>query len=477
MKLKNILAMQFLFMLITGLAYLLDSVFGTTTGIVSMALIAGGQWNENLTVFRKNLEMKVGKEVWWRGKLGRFTAFIDYQLYKETGSLGTRKGSPKLTQSIIHMVNDFKSTKRGVKIDIPLKRPLTGSGRIGVAGLSGHGESQKIFYRKCAINMMRHAFNERDNEMSDQVLPDQIMKELKDGAGELKDWFSRLIPFEFLFAALTGYSRNLHDTSYGVGYSMRSHPNIYVQSDGQVLFKSSAGTHVAYTFDSGYEKNVATALGTLTDTPSDYFSSQSIRNMVALARGHKIQPIEYQGQEVFLIFITSAQIRQLRQDEDWLKAQHYAAMRGKDNQIFTGLMEGYIYEGALLIVDDTIPGTRISTSSDFDSTYALSTTGDVYGVQYYPSNFMEIPYDTSPLKPAILLGQGAILGAEGAGFKFTQEISDHGQQIEDGGRMIYGATRADIIDDDNFLGNGANTFYDNSSSLVYYTYSPTTITI
>ena len=421
--------------------------------------------------------MTVGKEVWWRGKLGRFTAFIDYQLYKETGSLGTRKGSPKLTQSIIHMVNDFKSTRRGVKIDIPLKRPLTGSGRIGVASLSGHGESQKIFYRKCAINMMRHAFNERDNEMSDQVLPDQIMKELKDGAGELKDWFSRLMPFEFLFAALTGYSRNLHDTSYGIGYTMRSHPNLYVQGDGQVLFKSSVLTHVAYTFDSGYEKNVATALGTLTDTASDHFSSQSIRNMVQLARDHKIQPIDFQGQEVFLIFITSAQIRQLRQDTDWLSAQHYAALRGKDNQIFTGLMEGYIYEGAILIVDDTIPGTRISTSTGFDTTYALSTTGDAYGVQYYMANFMENPRDTAPLKPALLIGQGGILAAEGKGFMFTQEIRDHQQTIEDGGRMIYGATRADTIDDDNFLGNGANTFYDNSSSLVYYTYSPNEITI
>jgi hypothetical protein len=474
MKLKNIILTQLAFIVVALLINLIDSAMGLTSGCM-LAVVAGGQWNENLTIFRKNLEMKVGKEVWWKGKFSQFTAFIDYNLYKETGALGTRKDSPKLNQSIIHMVNDFKSSKRGVKIDVPLSRPLTGTGRIGTASLSGHGERKKLLYLKCAINMMRHAMETRDNEMSDQVLPDQITTELKNSAGELKDWFSRLMPFEFMFSLTMGFSRNLFDSSYGLGYSMKSHPNFYVQGDGQVLFKSSVGTHVAYTFDTGYETNIVTALATLADTESDHFSAQSIRNMVYYARANRIQPIDYQGIPVFPIFIHSAQARQLRQDEDWLRAQHDAAMRGDKNQIFTGLLEGYIYEGALIIIDDTIPGIRISTSDGWDATY--STTGASTGPQYFRSTFMDDPRDTAPLKPALLVGQGAILAAEGLPFKLTQEKTDHDQEIEDGARMIYGAVRADIIDEDNFLGNGANTFYDNNSSLIYVTYSPDTITI
>ncbi|MHB8842360.1 MAG: hypothetical protein ACYC56_11355, partial [Candidatus Aquicultor sp.] len=157
-------------------------------------------------------------------------------------------------------------------------------------------------------------------------------------------------------------------------------------------------------------------------------------------------------------------------------AMYYAYGQGKDNPIFTGAMESYIYENAMLIVDDTIPAAYITGDAEFLA--ARATNGLSTGVQYGANaDYMDEPRDPGFRKPAIALGAGAILAAEGKGFLLTQETADHGQKLEDGGRMIYGATRADIIDDDNQLGNGAHLFYDNSSSLVYFTYSPDTFTI
>ncbi len=476
MKAKSNLIQLFGFALILAIGFLFDSLIGGISGVVlSVTAIVGGQYNPNMTIFRVNLEKKVGKEVWWKGRLSQLTAFIDYEKFQSSGGLGVVKGSNSLDASIVYMVRDFKS-KKGIKIDIPLRRPLTGQGRIGTAPLSNNAEKRKMFYLKCAINMRRHAVQTRDNEMSEQLLDEAIaMEMLESGANDLKDWFSRLMPFEFLKAILQGYSENLYDGSWGLGYTQKSHPNFYVQGDGQVAFKTASGTHAAYTFDSGYEVNCAASLTTLQNEATDYFNTQSIRNIVFLAKKHKIQFLKKGAYEVLPIMITSAHVRQLRLDDDWKNAMYYAYGSGKDNPIFTGAMESYIYENAMLIVDDTIPSAFLTGDAEFSA--AKSTNGLATGVQYGRSDYMDVPRDGGFRKPAIALGAGAILAAEGKGFLLTTETADHGQKIEDGGRMIYGATRADIIDDDNQLGNGANLFYDNSSSLVYFTYTPDTITI
>lgn len=480
MKCKQNILVVLGFALIALAAFMLGHI---EHSVVSLAIaVVGGQYSPDMQVFRVNLQTKVGKEVWWKGRLSQLTAFIDYEKFQSTGGLGIVKGSNGLDASIIYMVRDFKS-KKGIKIDIPLRRPLTGQGRIGTAPLSNNAEKRKMFYLKCAINMRRHAVQTRDNEMSEQLLDEAIaMDLLESGANDLKDWFSRLMPFEFLKAILVGYSENLYDGSWGLGYSQKSHPNFYVQSytggldgGGQVPFKSASGAHVAYTFDSGYEANCATALSTLSEGEPTKFSTQSIRNITYLARKNKIQFIKKGAFEVLPIMVTSAHIRQLRDDPDWKNAMYYAFGTGKDNPIFTGAMESYTYESAMLIVDDTIPAAFLTGNPNF--TTARSTNGASTGICYGVADYMDNPRDGGALKPAIALGVGAILAAEGKGFLLTTETKDHGQKIEDGGRMIYGATRADIIDDDNQLGNGAHLFYDNSSSLVYWTYSPDTFAI
>ena len=458
-------------------AFILDTVlgFGAAGAAMLAQAIPGGMYNPDVFHFRENLEKKVGKEVWYKGKIGAMASFIDYDKFKKTGAFGSVPGSLAPTEAIIYMVRDFKS-KKGVKIEIPLLRPLTGQGVTGTDTLKNKGESRKIFSTKCAINMRRHAVLVRDNEMSEQMLdPEIAIAMLEGGASDLKDWFSRLMPFDMYFALLTGYSTNLTNASWGLGYTQRSHPNSYVQGSGQVAFKTSSGAHVAYTFDAGYEVNYATALATLTAVAGDYFTTQSIRNMVYLARKHKIEPIKKGGQELYPIFIHDAQARQLREDTVWQQVMREAWERGQKNPLFTGAVEGYIYEGAFLVVDSTLPAARVTGDTgyvDAESSNGLST-----GVHYIKSNFLDDPRDQSVRKCALLVGAGGINAAEGLPFKFTEETDDHGQKIEHGGRMIFGFSRPDIIDDDNYMGNGAGLFYDNLSSLTYWTYSPDAISV
>jgi hypothetical protein len=444
---------------------------------VSLALVTpGGIVNPDVWHFRTNLQTKVGKEIWYKGRIGAFGSFIDYDKFEKTGQIYASAGSRPPAEAIVHIVRDFKS-KKGAKIEIPLIRPLTGQGKTGTQTLKKSGELRKILNTKCAINMKRHAVVVRDNEMSEQMTDAEIAIALyESGGNDLKDWFSRWMPFEMYFALMTGYSTNLTDSTYGLGYSQRSHPNFYVQDDGQVAFKTSSGTHVARTFDSGYEVNCATALATLSaGVDADKFSTQSIRNIVFLANKIKMQPVKKGGMSLIVIFITPAHARQLREDEVWQKNMREAWDRGQKNPIFTSEVEGYIYEGAYLIIDDTLPAARITGDDGFVA--AESSNGLSTGVHYIKSNFMDEPRDSSPRKCAIACGVGALTAAEGKSFRLTEEVDDHDQWIEHGGRMIYGYTRPDIIDDDNVMGNGAGLFYDNQSSLEYWTYSEDDITI
>jgi len=469
---KQILINAVLFILFAVL-----SVFsGGIAGVVFAIATPGGIYNPDVWHFRTNLQKIVGKEVWYKGKIGAMSSFIDYDKFIKTGTFGSVPGSLQPTEAIIHVVRDFKS-KKGAKIEIPLIRPLTGQGVTGTATLENTGEQRKILNTKCAINMRRHAVLIRDNEMSEQMVDPEIAIPLfESGGNDLKDWFSRLMPFDMYFALLTGYSTNLTDASWGLGYSQRSHPNFYVQGDGQVLFKTAGGAHVANTFDAGYEVLCATALATLTSgTAEDKFSTTSIKNLVYLARKHKIQPVKKNGQELYPIFIHDAQARQLREDTVWQQAMREAWERGQKNPLFTGAVEGYIYEGAFLIVDSTLPAARITGDTDFVA--AESSNGLSTGVHYIKSDFMDDPRDSSPRKAAILIGVGGITAAEGLSFKLTEEVKDHGQKIEHGGRMIYGFTRPDIVDDDNVMGAGAGLFYDNQSSIAYFTYSEDTVAV
>lgn len=455
------------------IAFVATILLGSTAQVSGVVLaVAGGMFTPTNAVFRVNLQKKVGKEAWTYGRLGPLTAIIDYEKYKATGQLGVVPGSPALDASIIRLVRDFKSQK-GIKLDVPISRPLTGQGRTGNAVLSKNAERKKLFYQKVGINMKRHALQVRDNEMSEQMIADEIAMEImqRDGS-DLKDWFSRFLSFEDLFSILAGASTNLTDPSWGTGYTQKSHPNILVAGVGVIDFNTASGAHVAKTFDSGWEQLIAAAVGGMTLEADTAFNMALIRKIAFMGQKKKLQGLKKDKYQVPVALITSAHVRQLRSDPEFSDIMSFAADRGKDNPLFTGQVEAYLIEGVLFVVDDTIPSIFLNGETPFST--ALSTNGATTGVQYGTANFMENPRDGGDKKPILVLGQGAILAAEGKGFLLTEEVTDHGQSIENGGRMIYGMTRSDMTDDDNFLGAGAGKFYANNDSLVVVTKTPDT---
>jgi hypothetical protein len=459
MKKFNLIGLLFGLLLLT--VTVMDFLSGSV-GLLLASVIVGGQYTDAMTHARRLLSAKMEKTTWWKSKWSPYIGLIDKDEFKKVGSHGSMSGIQP-TGELIDMVKDF-GHKGGIYMDVPIRYPLVAQPTFGSKKLLGSEEKRKVANKKVAINQVRHAVQIQDNKMSRQVLQNPVMRLdlMKRGSADLTDWFSRYLAVQPYYALLSGYSDNLTDTSYGVNMTEKSHPNFYLADAGQVTFNATPAT---------YETNVATAvdvLGNKGAIPDTAFSTEIIRNMVYSARKHRIQPLKVGGNEYFLIFIHGAQARQLQNDEAWMNAQYDAAEKGKDNQIFTGKIEGRAYEGALFIIDDTIPSVY---TTNYPSTEAPSKSYTYYGLSTYMAN----PRSVGNMKAAILCGAGAITAGYASPLAFSSEQDDYEQFLGDAADMIVGFERADIMDDDGYFGT-AGAFLENNSSLVCVTYSPDTLT-
>jgi len=423
-----------------------------------------GLYNEDLSHYRKLLNKKMELAIWQQSIWSKFMGFINDGRYEKSAKYGSATLRP--TGKPIEVLKDF--THGGISMDIPIRYPLTDSGIAGKLQLLGNEEQIKTANKTISVNQIRHGVLIQDNKMSKQALSDPfLVKELMGNASaELQDWFNRWLATQPYFAFLQGYSEHLtrSTTLGGLGKTKKSHMNTYVAGAGRVSFSNTAAT---------YEASVASAIGGLTS--ADVMSTEVIENMVyAASHNHRIQPITVGQSKLYPIVISDAAARQLRDDTKWKDRNLYAGGEKESNALFNGQVEG-VYGGALILVDNTIPSAYVTGDGDFSN--ADSTTGDANGVQYgkYSNNivsFMSSPVDTGARKPAVLFGASAIACGVASDISFENETVDYKQKKTEGADMIIGFEVSDIVDSDGYFGLSGDKRYENYSSLVAWTYSP-----
>jgi hypothetical protein len=435
--------------------------------------------NNNLSqLYRRGLAAKVDKLIWTKGTFSRFVGIMQGEKYQAALPFG---GAQLLKPSGLPFdLRRELETTGGYELDVPVAVPITGKGRVGGATLVGNAVKRSMAFKKVRFNTVRQAIQVQDTWMSSLSLhkPEIFAELVNKQAAELTDWFGRRISFMIAQAILESASDNLTDPVDGLGVPRRSHPNFYVKTgatDGAYVKATFNGT-----FDATYESNCATALASLATGSAGAFSALDIRQMMYLASAHKIQGFEIlKGYPAMpIIFIHSAQARQLTNDPEWIAAQRYAGPREYEkNQLFTNAIQGVPFAGAYVVVDDTIPSALISGDAGYSSARGTVNYGCYADL---PSNiaslaplneYMDYPRDLGARKPALLVGQGAVVGAQAGAIRFTSDVQDHEAVKEDGAVLNIGWERADIFNDQN-SGGTIGSFRENSSSLVYFTNSP-----
>ena len=451
--------------LIIGIVGLLSTVLMLANDLSFAPLLAfgaviGGTWTPEMALFRRGLSKKLEKVPYRVSKWADWTQDVNVNKFRKADTYAGAMSLPKPT-NLIYQIRDYQR-EGGIYMDIPVQVPLTAQGRVGSAPLRGYEEKRKILLKRNAINQIRHGVEIQDSKMSKQVLQKpQIQMALMERAYEdLRDWFTRKLAIQPYLAIMQGYSDNITDPTFGLNLSPKSHPNIYVAGSGKVAFSG--------VFNPAYETAVATALASLNNPATQGMTFKRLMNMVYLAALNKVQPIVVDGKKLILVILDHVQALQLKQDTEYQTYLKDAGIRGKDNLIFTGQLEGTYIEGAYIIIDETKPCARISGDAGYDTSLG-------YTVQYGRTDYMSQDRDDGARRPAVVVGAGAVTCGYGDPLGFESETADYGQFKGDAADMIIGYERADIIDSDNYFGLGANTFYGNFSSFLYFTYGQETI--
>ncbi len=454
---------KFLFSLIGLIAVAIAIAYSPEANLPFALLfgaVIGGTWTPEMAIFRRGLSTKLEKVPYRVSKWADWTQDVNVNKFKKARTYAGAMSLPKPT-NLIYQIRDYERMG-GIYMDIPVRVPLTGKGRFGSAPLRGYEEKRKILIKKNAINQVRHAVEIQDSKMSKQVLqkPEVQMALMERGYEDLKDWFTRYLAIQPYLAIMQGYSDNLTHPTFGLNLTPKSHPNIYVAGSGKVAFGG--------TFNSAYETAVATALATLNNASTQGMTFKRLMNMVYLAALNKIEPIVVDNKQLVLIILDHVQAFQLKQDSEYQTYLKDAGIRGNENLIFTGRLEGTYIEGAYIVIDETKPAARISGDAGYDTDLG-------YTVQYGRTDYMAMDREDGARRPAVVVGAGAVTCGYGSPLSFESEKADYSAFLGDAADMIIGYERADIIDSDNYFGLGANTFYGNFSSFLYFTYGTESI--
>ena len=431
-----------------------------------------GLYTSDMKAYRALLAKKMEMAAWVELPMWNdFIGFIGNEdgRYPKSVSLGSSETKRlKPTGKPIEVLTNFMH-EGSATMDIPVLNPLTEKPIYGDKQLLGTEETRKITYKTATINQVRKGVKLRDGRMSEQYLKKpEVQRDLMTGAqADLSDFFRRWNGYQPYAAFHQRYAEHITAPVIdgGLGYTAQSHPNFFVAgytgtATGQVTFSNTKAT---------YETNVSTALATLTDTTSDYFSTNTIEAAAFHASKLKIRRVKVSGvnEPVYCMVISPAQAVQLMRDSKWLTGQYYAAERGDQNRLFTGILIG-VYRGVAIFVDQNNPGCKISGDTDYDA--ARGT------VNYGNSNPYSDPIDASPRKLAILFGASAVVAGYASPLGFEQEVWDYKNKKTEGGQMIVGFERADIYDTDGYYGTAGN-FKENTSSLVIATYSSENVSV
>jgi hypothetical protein len=374
------------------------------------------------------------------------------------GSSETKNLSP--TGKPIEVLTNFMADG-GTTMDIPLINRLTNQPLYDTQLLNNEEES-KLTYLESKLHIYRQGVVVQDSKMGVQKNDAKLTKAIMGKAqGMLKDYFSRLIPYQPYPALLEGYSDNLTaaTTTYGgAGVTAVLHPNFYVAGTTRPTWSATPAT---------WATNIGNALATLSDDSTKRMSAEMVKSMVRQASALKIRPAtKVNGKLLYDIVMSEAGAFDLSKDEEFRTAMNYAYMGSQEKaRLEYGQLDGMVFFNAIIHVDQNMPDAKVTGDTGWDSTKTVS---------FGNTNYMANPLSTGNKKLAILFGASAVVCGYAKPLSFEQETWDYKYKKTEGADIIIGFERADIYDRDGKFGTAG--FKENCSSLVVAHWGDDTVT-
>ncbi|GEM_PF-5815226 len=447
-----LLAMLFLLFRVIPFGMMAQSYYGSDAGV-------------NVPILSRMMQLQIWQEL---GHWAPMVGFIKRTQNVEVGVPGNAI-LPRPTGKPIEVFDDFVSEGSEAVI-VPMKRVLTGPPTGGDTQLEGDEERYKVSYKRVRINADAHAVNVISGPMSKQIFKQYAKQMFQRGKDDLQDWFSRrLVRWGIQSAIFEGRSHVL--TAGLEGWpgmkSLRriSHPNFFVAGTGQVAFANEAYTSLPGT--QAYETAIAATLNAMAAGASTKMTAEVISLMKFSAIRKRVPQLLAGTIPFYPVVIHTSQFHQLKQDPVIKEALKDGMPQGFDkNPHFTGA--SIFWDGCAIYVDDTLFGPQISGGA-----VVTDTNGSVrYGPAITKASTNIFVPDTGDIKLAVLYGPSFLACGIGQNIRLADEVKDYGRKTNVGADMVYGFELGSYFDDDNYEGNGAGAFHENTSSIVCATFSP-----
>lgn len=300
-----------------------------------------------------------GKAYLWAQDNMFFQPFIGKQnAMNDTRTAGNKDGVAmnRASNSIITM-KDKKDLGKGATVDLYIRAPLIGAGKVDSQTLINNEEKLTFYDQSLTVHKRRHAVSVDDyKNFISEFSPEAFDEMAKEALGE---WIAQAADTDILLA-LSGLANS-------VGTITANAPT-RIFYGGQ----TTAGVVESVAADANIDSNTDNMFGT------KVIEAVKRKAQTGAAAYPKVRPIIHKGKKYYVMFVHPLAMKALKAETAWINANKDGLPRGLDNPIFTGA-EG-VWDGVIIHEWEKIEtrlGAGGSTATEYFESGDNCNTGDM----------------------------------------------------------------------------------------------------
>lgn len=277
--------------------------------------------------------------------------------------------------AMVQRVTELTKSNKGTKANITLLADMTGDGITGDNTLEGNEEALRAYDITIELDQLRFA-NRIAGRMADQKTVVNFREQSRDAlAYAMADRMDQLAFLTLSGVAYTSKNNGaLRTTSSSAGHEL---VDLEFASD---VSAPTTNRHRRWDATNGLVAGDTTAVAA-----ADKISYECIVNLKAYAKDQYIRGIRGAGNdEVFHLFVTPSQMKDLKLDSDFLANVRNAGVRGSANSLFAGsssLMVDGVMVHEFRHVFNTGGATAGTSANAGDAGYKWGADADVNGAR------------------------------------------------------------------------------------------------
>lgn len=250
--------------------------------------------------------------------------------------------------NVIQIKRDLQREK-GSNETFGMVARLSGDGVTGDDELEGNEEPMLSYDENVAIDQLRNAVRLKGKLDSQKVVYDQI----KTAREKLRVWLKEMLVRQFFLKAGGVTNTTIVDTNGVVvgGRALWSNtPDFIPDAD------EAAGTGARY--------YCVERTGTDSIAAGDILTLDAVTDVYTMAKlaNPQIQPLDIDGESLYVMFVHPLSARDLRKSSDWKTAQENAKVRSDKNPVFRAALG--MWSNVLLLENEFVPWLDVSVAGN-----------------------------------------------------------------------------------------------------------------